>query len=287
MYIPWIHLWLLVLSALFICSPSRARQSASPVPPPQLPTAAVATGNKPPLVAVAAAVGAALARAGSKSVVVFDFCNTDGELSALGEKLADRFSAALQIAQPELVTEDRSDLSGKIVQAGFSPEFVHVAQYDSTFARALGASAFVEARLFTREHFVVVMLKAEDASSFKTLATATFVAPLSPDDEESLSRTIAPAPLPPYAEDSPDTNPKCRRCRPPHYPRADLKPRIQGMVVLDVIVTPQGRVADIRVVKSLPGGLTESSIRAVRDWKLRPAEDPDGKAVAVRAAVEC
>lgn len=57
----------------------------------------------------------------------------------------------------------------------------------------------------------------------------------------------------------------------PTYTNDALLHRIQGTVVLDVIVTRTGRPSDIRVVRSLdPGGLDEQAVAAVTQWRFEP-----------------
>jgi TonB family protein len=52
-----------------------------------------------------------------------------------------------------------------------------------------------------------------------------------------------------------------------------------------MIVGPDGRARDIRVVRSVGMGLDEKAIDAVRTWKFDPARR-DGQAVAVQINVE-
>ena len=63
------------------------------------------------------------------------------------------------------------------------------------------------------------------------------------------------------------------------------KAKISG-VLLDVIVTADGRVTKPVVLKGLGSGPDESALEAVRDWKMKPALGPDGKPVNRRVQVE-
>jgi TonB family protein len=47
-----------------------------------------------------------------------------------------------------------------------------------------------------------------------------------------------------------------------------------------------GQADDIVVKKSLPDGLTETAIAAMKSWKFSPALGPDGKPAAVRQVIE-
>ena len=57
----------------------------------------------------------------------------------------------------------------------------------------------------------------------------------------------------------------------PHYTGDALERRIQGSVLLEVVVTREGRAGQVRVVQSLdPRGLDEEAIATIRQWQFAP-----------------
>jgi TonB family protein len=62
--------------------------------------------------------------------------------------------------------------------------------------------------------------------------------------------------------------------------------RIEGAVTLDVVVTADGGVGDVKVAKSLDSvfGLDKAAVTAMKGWKFNPAMK-DGKPVAVQVTV--
>jgi protein TonB len=66
----------------------------------------------------------------------------------------------------------------------------------------------------------------------------------------------------------------------PVYTESARRARIQGVVIVETIIDTHGRVTDVRVLKSLPMGLSESAVDAVRQWRFKPAT-LDGRAVSV------
>jgi TonB family protein len=56
----------------------------------------------------------------------------------------------------------------------------------------------------------------------------------------------------------------------PTYTADALDARIEGSVVLEVVVTREGRAGDIRVLRSLESGLDQQAIAAVREWRFEP-----------------
>jgi TonB family protein len=71
----------------------------------------------------------------------------------------------------------------------------------------------------------------------------------------------------------------------PEFSEEARKRKVQGVVVLDIIVTSAGKAVQIRVVQGPGHGLAEKAVEAVSQWKFEPATK-DGKPVSVEIAVE-
>jgi TonB family protein len=71
----------------------------------------------------------------------------------------------------------------------------------------------------------------------------------------------------------------------PKYVPQARQNRTTGEVALHVILGPTGTVSDVKVIKGLPNGLTESSIAAARAIKIEPAL-VGGKPVSIVIKVE-
>jgi protein TonB len=57
----------------------------------------------------------------------------------------------------------------------------------------------------------------------------------------------------------------------PTYTYDALSQKIQGTVVLELVVRGNGRPSDIRIVRSLdPGGLDDQAIIAASQWRFEP-----------------
>jgi TonB family protein len=81
-------------------------------------------------------------------------------------------------------------------------------------------------------------------------------------------------------------SPVCIYCPQPEYSDEARKAKYMGTVLLDVVVTTDGRVLDPRVLKGPGLGLEEKALAAVRTWKMRPALGPNGKPVNCRVQIE-
>jgi TonB family protein len=69
------------------------------------------------------------------------------------------------------------------------------------------------------------------------------------------------------------------------YTEEARQSKIQGTVMLTIVFGADGRIHDIRTVRGLPDGLTESSIEAAQKIRFHPAV-LNGKPVSVRATLE-
>lgn len=81
-------------------------------------------------------------------------------------------------------------------------------------------------------------------------------------------------------------SPECLYCPNAQYSDEAVKAKYQGVVLVDALITPDGRATDVRVIKSLGLGLDENAVAAVRTWRFRPAKGPDGKPAAVEQTIE-
>jgi periplasmic protein TonB len=70
----------------------------------------------------------------------------------------------------------------------------------------------------------------------------------------------------------------------PTYPEAARKARMEGVVILEAIITASGSVEDVRVLKSVNPLLDASAVRAVQQWHYKPAT-LNGRAVRVYLTV--
>ena len=80
--------------------------------------------------------------------------------------------------------------------------------------------------------------------------------------------------------------PSCMYCPEPQYSEDARKAKFQGIVVLQVIIQPDGHATNIQVVKGAGLGLDEKAIEAVRTWRFKPAIGPNGTPVATITPIE-
>ena len=242
-------------------------------------------------------LGRSLQETHAKKVVVFDLVGPKGMRAPFGSWLADKVSAYLARRYPSLQVVDRSAIrplldrrDQEAEQAGRVGKPVDY-NTDMRFAREAGANTWVSGSFSKLTSGVGITLTASGAALSRQPVAVTALFPLT----EQFA-----ALLPPNLETYVPKNgvyeegiggvgiPQCLVCRNPSYTNDARRAKVQGTVVLKVVVTPEGRVKDIAVVQGVQAfpSLTRAAIEAVSKWQLRAATGPDGKPVAVRAAVE-
>jgi protein TonB len=75
-----------------------------------------------------------------------------------------------------------------------------------------------------------------------------------------------------YREGNGVSSPILIRDAKPNYTGEAMRARIQGMVVMDAVVMPDGSVGAVRITKSLDStfGLDQEAIATVKKWRFRP-----------------
>ena len=78
----------------------------------------------------------------------------------------------------------------------------------------------------------------------------------------------------------------CRVCPDPLYSDEARNTKIQGSVLLSVLVGADGRVHDIHILRGIGMGLDENAIQTVRSWQFIPATDSAHHPIASWIKVE-
>jgi protein TonB len=69
------------------------------------------------------------------------------------------------------------------------------------------------------------------------------------------------------------------------YPDEARDAKIEGSVLLSVVIRPDGLAHDINVITAPDSGLAAKAVEAVGQWKFQPGTK-DGEPVAIKATIE-
>jgi periplasmic protein TonB len=78
----------------------------------------------------------------------------------------------------------------------------------------------------------------------------------------------------------------CLYCPEPGYTEEARKAKLQGKLLLEVLVGADGRATRIRVLQGLGLGLDELAAAAIRSWRFSPARDANNRPVPAWVTVE-
>jgi TonB family protein len=80
--------------------------------------------------------------------------------------------------------------------------------------------------------------------------------------------------------------PVCIYCPSPNYTPKARHAKLEGTVLLNVVVEPDGNPGNIEILKGIGDGLDEEAVNAVRTWRFRPKVGPNGEPVEAVVPIE-
>lgn len=226
-----------------------------------------------------------------KTVAVFDFVGPGYSVTELGRSLTEKFSADLAKSSRGVIVTERGRITESMTNKGLSPLSIKDVDTALWAAGDLGVESFVFGTLTVTGDRLGIEMDCYSVRSGKSIHSAKTASSISDEMRKLMSQTVEyPKPDAFAGIPTPGKNdysyPKCDYCPQAAYTAEAVKNRVKGTVILTVVVGVNGRADGIVVKKTLPDGLTESAIAAVKSWKFSPAVGPDGKPAAVRQVIE-
>jgi TonB family protein len=236
-----------------------------------------------------------------KVLVIDFFRNSAGSSSELGTLLADRFSDTLAGYSTGLKVLDRRALKEYLINEWTTLEDLQTQSVCLRVGRQLGGTGVILGTLDEDNGYIRLTMHLEGFGRVPKDADPMNVYDESvrfPSNQELVNLLLKQGPN--YrrtADEIPEESgvyragvnglslPTCIRCKQPNYTDDARASNFQGTLRLSILVTSEGKVTDVYVLKGAPFGLTATSIDAVKQWKLSPAE-LDGKPVAARVEIE-
>ena len=212
--------------------------------------------STPPLIdpsisRLASRIAEILRKAHAKKVVVAELRGPDGQMHPVGEHLADRLTESLQKEFPDLEVIDRSQQKANTSDYRDSKnKSAALDKKAKAWARSLGAKFVITGSFAKVSQGIGVSLSAmlsNDSSS--RLGVTNGLVPIT-DEIMVLSSDPIPSPKNgiPEAGVGGTTVPTCVHCPAPDYTSSARAGKLQGVVILDVVVNPDGQTGQITVV---------------------------------------
>jgi TonB family protein len=227
-------------------------------------------------------------------VFVIDFSSTGGkQFSKLGSMLADDFARSLSGFASGFQVEDRKSFSAYLKENWMGLEDLQSEAVCLTLARSMGGAGVIRGTMETDANQQLRINLRTDGLGPAWSAEAQF--PLTGELQELLKQPASSYARPPEAIQTepgilqPGVNgvslPVCVFCPSPDYTDLARVAKYRGTVELSLIVTKDGVVESVAVLKGAPFSLTGQAIEAVKKWKFKPAKT-HGQSVPVRVPVD-
>jgi len=255
--------------------------------------AAISTARAqlPVLDPLAAPMAEAIVKAERKSVIVLDFSGPDGTYTALGQALAENFSAALSKSSDKFSVAAREQISNSLAKTGVPPSDFNDVGIVLWVAGEFKVESVVVGKITVDGDRLGISVECYRVDSGKWINGFKTTSTISAEMRDLMSKVVeypTPTidPTIPVSGKSGYTYPSCVECPSAHYDGHAAPHRFQGTVTLSAVINADGRTEDVVVLKALPYGLTAKAIETVKSWKFRPARDAHGNPAAVRQVIE-
>ncbi len=227
-------------------------------------------------------------------IIVTDFSFSSGLSSQLGMQLADQFSKELASQQKEIQVIDRSTLRAYLEQERIPGALLNNEKATRWLGKQLGGTAVLTG---TIENSVSPLrVKLHLLSCDKEKATFEEEVIITSSDLADVLRPVEGFPQKADAIKSADspifragangvTQPACVYCPDPDYANAAREAKFNGTVLMEAVLSAEGHVTQVRIVRGAPYGLNQKAMNALQSWKLKPST-LDGKPVTVTIMIE-
>jgi TonB family protein len=227
-------------------------------------------------------------------IFVIDFSNaSDRRFSKLGSILADDLAQSLSTFASGFQVEDRKEFNAYLKENWMGLDDLQNEVVCLTLARSMGGSGVVRGTIETDANQQLRIRLRTDGIGLAWTGEAQFplttaLQGLWKQPAISFARAAETIPAEPgVLEPGVDgaSLPTCVFCPSPDYTDLARTAKYHGTVELSLIVTKDGIVNSVLVLRGAPFALTQKAIDAVQKWKFKPAKF-HGQSVPVRVPVD-
>jgi len=227
-------------------------------------------------------------------ILVMDFSNSDDkQFSKLGTLLADDLARSLTGFASGFQVQDRKSFNAYLKENWMGLDDLQSEAVCLTLARSMGGAGVVRGTIETnaaQQLRISVRIEGlgQSWSGDAQLASSAVLQELLKQPAVSFTRSpeaipAEPGILQPGVDGA--SLPVCVFCPSPDYTDLARVAKYRGTVELSLIVTKDGGVNSVFVLKGAPFALTQKAIDAVQMWKFKPAKF-HGQSVPVRVPVD-
>jgi TonB family protein len=223
-----------------------------------------------------------IARSAVHRIYVPDFRDASGREVVLWRFFAATFSELLSDNTKNFAVVSRIDAHRYLAKSGRTDRDFSTPEVLAKFASDLGPDGILWGRVSLGQDSITIDFILRDPLG-KELLRRQYEEKVNPSLRDGLGASQSDFY---FAGLDGVTIPKCLYCPIPEFPTGQGSPRVEGKVILAVLIMPGGKADEIRVVQKLDPNTDRAAIKAVETWRFAPAKDPDGNVVPVRVPVE-
>jgi TonB family protein len=223
-----------------------------------------------------------------KSLVVTDFLTPLGAESSAGKYLVAKLTELWALHDQKFKVVEREKLEVALNERKKTAKDLSDSKTLKDLGKHLNAEAIMTGTVEVLEDRVTLYISIRELANGKLVTSAEEAFPRF-GMLETLSQATPPISLDalPRAGVNGVASPVCDFCPQPELTTEARVAKIPyASVLLDVVVTPQGTSAGIKILKDPGYRLAEKAIKAVRGWRFRPAVDKDKSPIAARVQIE-
>ena len=231
-------------------------------------------------------ISSEITRLALRRVYVSDFLDPSGQRTPTGAYFAAAFSKLLRQPAHDFNIISRFNAHKFLDDSGWTDRDISNPDVLAKFTTEFNPDAFVSGTVVPGNHSVSIDLVLTDLSRKELLRV-----PYREELSEQFDGSFPPATNASgrifyfYGLDGTDF-PKCIYCPSPSYSDSARRAKISGVVAISGVVTPDGKIDQTRITKSLDSSLDKVSLESLKNWRFKPAKDPDGNPVPMRIQLE-
>lgn len=233
-----------------------------------------------------------------QSVAVFGASWPEDNFSELGKLVGDAVSIHLAAATSGFNVVQREDLRSRLQAQRLSALMANSTSAAQWLAEDLKISSAVLVSLSKgAQSTMTVHVELFDSHRYHALSVNSWhlKLDLSPELSQTLLRSMVTPDMLPKPPDRKQNQqaaattsyPECVFCPRPDYSQSARDNNWRGDITLSVLVTAQGFATDILLLKEVPFQIDRTTIAAVKNWKFKPATDPNKGPIGQRVQILC
>ncbi len=215
-------------------------------------------------------------------LLVLDFASTSGSTEMLDIKLADQLASIFAKTLQKGRIIERSGVREFLARERIPYDLLKSDAARRWLGRELGATTVVAGDLNVSEpvpQAMFTLFDAQDPDKVEYFGTELPVTAYSPGDFQA-SEPFGPRDTPKTTKNGAVvyqpgtaglTSATCDYMPNPPYTDAAREAQLDGVIVIEAIITPEGKVESPQVVKGVPGGLNDVTRKTMETWRCKPA----------------